>query len=82
MNSKVLLLNKVINVLNSHAKKVVQDALHYVLINKIILIIMHKLIMIIMIDNIVVIMSEKIIKQEIHNELLKHDNLYIIIMHA
>ncbi len=38
--------------------------------------------MIMMIDNIAVMMSEKIIEQEIYSKLLKHNNLYIIMMHA
>jgi len=82
LNLKVLLLNEVINALDFHAERVVQDAFHHMSINKTILIIIHKFIMIMTIDNIAVIMSEKIIKQEIYSELLKHDDLYIAIMHA
>jgi len=82
LNLKVLLLDEVINALNSHAERVVQNALHHVSINKITFIIVHKLVMIMMIDNIAVMMSEKIIEQEIYSKLLKHNNLYIIMMHA
>ncbi len=80
-NSKVLLLDKAISALNFRAERVVQNALHHVSINKMTLIIAHKLVTIMTTDKIAVMTSEKIIEQEIHSELLKHDDLYIAMMH-
>jgi len=81
-NSKVLLLDEAISALDFRAERVVQNALHHVSINKTTFVIAHKLATIMTTDKIAVMTSEKIIEQEIHSELLKHDDLYIAMMHA
>lgn len=79
---KVLLLDEAIIALDSRAERVVQNALHRVLINKTTLVIAHKLATIMTTDKIAVMTSEKIIELGTHSELLKHDGLYVAMMHA
>jgi len=81
-DSKVLLLDEAISALDSRAERVVQDALHRVSINKTTLVIAHKLATIMTADKIAVMTSGKIIEQETHSELLKHDGLYAAMVHA
>jgi len=81
-DSKVLLLDEAISALDSRAERVVQNALHRVSINKTTLVIAHKLATIMTADKIAVMTSGKIIEQETHSELLKHDGLYIAMVHA
>ena len=75
-NAPILVLDEATSALDSESEKLIQDALHKLLMDKTAIVIAHRLSTIMEMDRIIVIDQGKIVDQGKHEDLIKKDGLY------